>query len=79
MSCALARGMIGAGLTVKAAMALGMIGAVSASAAFARDRCLSLLAKSEAWRGRAGLVFEIGSSILVIAFGAWTLISAMSR
>jgi len=82
MSYALARGMIGAGLTVTAAMALGMIatiGGIALAAAFARDRCLSLLAKSEAWRGRAGLVFEIGSSILIIAFGAWTLISAMSR
>jgi ABC-type nickel/cobalt efflux system permease component RcnA len=38
-----------------------------------------LLAKTEAWRGRAGSVLETGSSIMVIAFGAWTLISAISR
>ena len=82
MSYALARGMIGAGLTVTAAMALGMIatiGGIALAATFARDRFMSLLAKTEAWRGRAGFVLEIGSSILVVAFGAWTLISAISR
>ena len=82
MSYALARGMIGAGLTVTAAMALGMIGTIGGialAATFARDRFMSLLAETEAWRGRAGFVLEIGSSILVVAFGAWTLISAISR
>ena len=68
--------MIGAGLTVTAAMALGMIatiGGIALAATFTRDRFISLLAKTEAWRGRAGFVLETGSSILVIAFGAWTL------
>jgi len=49
------------------------------AATFARDRFMFLLAKTEAWRGRAGSVLETGSSIMVIAFGAWTLISATSR
>ena len=49
------------------------------AATFARDRFMFLLAKTEAWRGRAGSVLETGSSIVVIAFGAWTLISAISR
>ena len=82
MSYALARGMSGAGLTVTAAMALGMIGTIGGialAATFARDRFMSLPAKTKAWRGRAGFVLEIGSSILVVAFGAWTLISAISR
>ena len=83
MSYALSRGMIGAGLTVTAAMALGMIatiGGIALAAAFARDRLMSLLAKTEGWRDRVGLfVLEIGSSILVVAFGALTLINAISR
>ena len=81
MSYALARNMIGAGLTVTAAMALGMIatiGGIALAAAFARDRFMSLLERTEAWRGRAGFVLEIGSSILVVAFGALTLINAIS-
>ena len=79
---ALSRGMIGAGLTVTAAMALGMIatiGGIALAAAFARDRLMSLLAKTEGWRDRVGFVLEIGSSILVVAFGALTLINAISR
>ena len=82
MSYALSRGMIGAGLTVTAAMALGMIatiGGIALAAAFARDRLMSLLAKTEGWRDRVGFVLEIGSSILVVAFGALTLINAISR
>ena len=82
MSYALARGMIGAGLTVTAAMALGMIatiGGIALAAAFARDRFMSLLAKTEGWRDRVGFVLEIASSILVVVFGALTLINALSR
>ena len=36
---------------------------------FARDRFMFLLAKTDAWRGRAGSVLETGSSIMVIALG----------
>ena len=82
MSYALARGLMGAGLAVTAAMALGMIatiGGVALAAAFARGHFMSLLAETEAWRHRAGLVLEIGSSILVVALGSGTLISAISR
>jgi ABC-type nickel/cobalt efflux system permease component RcnA len=82
MSYALARGMIEAGLIVTAAMALGMIatiGGIALAATFARERLMSLLASTEAWRGHAGFVLEIGSSILVFAFGAWTLIATISR
>ena len=48
-------------------------------ATFTRDRFMSLLAKTEAWRDRVAFVLEIGNSTLVVAFGAWTLISAISR
>jgi hypothetical protein len=58
VSYALARGMLVAGLTVTAAMTAGMIvtiGGVALAAAFARDRFVQLLARTEAWRHRAGL------------------------
>jgi len=82
MSYALARGIIAAGLAVTAAMALGMIatiGGIALAAVFARDRFVPLLAETQAWRDRAGFVLEIGSSLLVVALGAWTLVSAISR
>ena len=82
MSYALARGLIGAGLAVTAAMALGMIatiGGFTLAAAYARGRFMSLFAETEAWRGRAGFVLEIASPILVFALGAWTLISGINR
>ena len=69
-------------LASTAAMALGMIATicgVALTATFTRDRFMSLLAKTEAWRDRVGFVLEIGNSTLVVAFGAWTLISAISR
>ena len=75
MSYALARGMIGTGLTVTAAMALGMIatiGGIALAAAFARDRFMSLLAETEAWRGRARFVLR--SEALF-----WSLRSAHGR
>ena len=82
MSYAVARGLIGPGLAVTAAMGLGMIatiGGIALAAVLARGRFMSLFAKTEAWRGRAGFVLEIGSSLLVVALGAWTLISAINR
>ena len=50
MSYALARGLLAAGLAITAAMALGMIatiGGIALAAAFARDRFLGLLARTE--------------------------------
>lgn len=69
MSYALAQNMIGAGLAVTAAMALGMIvtiGTIALAATFGRDRFMSLLTNTEVWRGRVGSVLEIGSSILLM-------------
>ena len=72
MSYALARGMLAAGLTVTAAMTVGMIvtiGGVALAAAFARDRFVGLLARTENWRHRAGLALEVGSATAVIGLG----------
>jgi nickel/cobalt transporter (NicO) family protein len=80
MSYALARGMLAAGLTVTAAMTVGMIvtiGGVALGAAFARDRIAGLLARTENWRHRAGLTLELGSAIAVIGLGALTVLRAL--
>ena len=80
MSYALARGMLAAGLTVTAAMTVGMIvtiGGVALAAAFARDRIAGLLARTENWRHRAGLALELGSAIAVIGLGALTVLRAL--
>jgi nickel/cobalt exporter len=77
MSYALARGMLSAGLAVTAAMTIGMIatiGGIALSAAFARKRFLGLLDRTESWRHRVGTVLEVGGSVLVLAFGLWTVI-----
>jgi len=77
MSYALARGLLGAGLAVTAAMALGMIatiGGIALAAAFARERFMGLLARTESWRHRLGVVLEVGSSVLVLVFGLWMMV-----
>jgi len=77
MSYALARGMLAAGLTVTAAMTVGMIvtiGGVALAASFARDRFVGLLARTENWRHRAGLALEVGSAAAVIGLGILTVL-----
>jgi nickel/cobalt transporter (NicO) family protein len=77
MSYALARGMLAAGLTVTAAMTVGMIvtiGGVAFAAAFARDRFMGLLVRTENWRHYLGSVLEVGSSAAVLGFGVWTVL-----
>jgi ABC-type nickel/cobalt efflux system permease component RcnA len=81
MSYALARGMLAAGLAVTAAMTLGMIatiGGIALAAAFARDRFMGLLARTESWRHHAGLALEVGSSVMVLVFGLWMMLSSLS-
>ena len=81
MSYALARGMLAAGLAVTAAMTLGMIatiGGIALAAAFARDRFMGLLARTESWRHHAGTALEVGSSVLVLVFGLWMMLSSLS-
>ena len=74
MSYALARGLLAAGLAVTVAMAVGMIatiGGIALAAAFARDRFMGLLARTESWRHRVGRVLEVGGSVMVLVFGVW--------
>jgi ABC-type nickel/cobalt efflux system permease component RcnA len=74
MSYALARGMLVAGLAVTAAMTVGMIatiGGIALGAAFARDRFMGLLDRTEGWRHRVGTVLEVGGSVMVLVFGLW--------
>jgi nickel/cobalt exporter len=81
MSYALARGMLAAGLAVTAAMTIGMvatIGGVALAAAFARDRFMELLSRTESWRHHLGTVLEVGGSVAVLAFGVWTLARALT-
>jgi nickel/cobalt exporter len=76
MSYALARGMLGAGLVVTAAMTAGMIaaiGGIALAASFARGRFVRLLSRTEPLRHRIGQVLEIGGSLAVIGFGVWTV------
>ena len=77
---ALARGVLTSGLLIAAAMTVGMIatiGGVALMAAFARDRLLGLLARTENWRHRAGMMFEVGGAVLVLVVGVSTLLGSM--
>src|SRR6478672_671963 len=79
MSYALARGMLGAGLAVTAAMTVGMIatiGGIALAAAFARNRFLGKLDRTEVWRHRAGTVLEVGGSVVVLVFGLWMVLKS---
>jgi nickel/cobalt transporter (NicO) family protein len=81
MSYALARGMLAAGLAVTAAMTVGMIatiGGIALAAAFARDRFMGLLDRTEGWRHRVGMVLELGGSVMVLVFGLWMVLKSLS-
>jgi nickel/cobalt exporter len=81
MSYALARGMLVAGLAVTAAMTVGMIatiGGVALAAAFARDRFMGLLDRTEGRRHRVGTVLELGGSGMVLVFGLWMVLRSFS-
>jgi nickel/cobalt exporter len=81
MSYALARGMLEAGLAVTAAMTVGMIatiGGIALAAAFARNRFLGMLDRTEVWRHRAGTVLEVGGSVVVLVFGLWMVLKSVS-
>jgi ABC-type nickel/cobalt efflux system permease component RcnA len=72
MSYAIARGLLGAGLAVTAAMAVGMIatiGGFAVAAASMRERLMSLLEKTERCRQRLGSFLEVGSSVMVFLLG----------
>jgi ABC-type nickel/cobalt efflux system permease component RcnA len=77
LSYALARGIIGAGLLVTAAMTLGMIaaiGGVALAASLARTRFMALLSRTEGLRHRLGRALEVGGSLAVIGFGLLVLL-----
>jgi ABC-type nickel/cobalt efflux system permease component RcnA len=81
MSYALARGMLGAGLAVTAALTVGMIatiGGIALAAALARNQFMGLLARTEGWRHRAGTALEVGGSVMVLVFGLWMAFRALS-
>jgi nickel/cobalt exporter len=81
MSYALARGMLAAGLAVTAAMTVGMIatiGGIALAAAFARDRFMWLLERTEGWRHRLGTMLEVGGSVMVLVFGLWMVLRSVS-
>ena len=81
MSYALARGMLAAGLEVTAAMTVGMIatiGGIALAAAFARERFMGLLDRTEGWRHRAGTVLEVGGSAMVLLFGLWMVFRSVA-
>ncbi|HSA79704.1 MAG TPA: hypothetical protein VLE23_02710 [Geminicoccaceae bacterium] len=81
LSYALARGILGAGLAVTAAMTVGMIaaiGGVAFAATLARHRFVQFLARTENVRHKIGRALEIGGSLAVLAFGCWTLLRAAS-
>jgi ABC-type nickel/cobalt efflux system permease component RcnA len=81
MSYALARGMLAAGLAVTAAMTVGMIatiGGIALAAAFARDRFMGLLERTEGWRHSVGTVLELGGSVMVLVFGIWMVLRSLS-
>jgi ABC-type nickel/cobalt efflux system permease component RcnA len=76
MSYALARGMVGAGLVITAAMAAGMIvtiGGVAVLAALARTRVKHFFNRSEKWRRSLGNGLEIFGAIAVLALGLLTI------
>lgn len=80
LSYAVARGVLASGLLVTAAMTVGMIvaiGGIALIAAFSRDRLLRLLARTEGWRHRAGMVLELGGAVLVLLLGVSTLLGSM--
>jgi ABC-type nickel/cobalt efflux system permease component RcnA len=81
MTYALAKGMLAAGLTVTVAMTVGMIatiGGLALVAAFARNRLIGLLARTEGWRHRVGMALEVGSSVMVLAFGACVVFQSLT-
>jgi nickel/cobalt transporter (NicO) family protein len=74
MVYASSRGIVGAGLLLTGAMALGMIATILlfvGSAIFLRERALGFLVRTATMRERLGRVLEGGSAVAVIAFGVW--------
>lgn len=74
MVYATTRGIVGAGLVLTSAMALGMIATILAfvgATILLRERALKFLVRSEPWRDKIGRTLESASALAVIAFGIW--------
>jgi nickel/cobalt transporter (NicO) family protein len=68
------RGIVGAGLLLTGAMALGMIATILLfviCTIVLRERALGFLVRTATMRERLGRVLEGGSAVAVIAFGVW--------
>ncbi len=81
MSYALARGLLGAGLAVTAAMAAGMvmtIAAVAVLATVSRTRLMTAFSRTKRVRAWLGRGLETGSAALVLLFGLWVVLTARS-
>lgn len=78
MSYASAHGIIGAGLLLTGAMAMGMIATLLlfvGSTILLRKRALSFFLRTATTRERLGRVLETVSAVAVIAFGMWLLVN----
>jgi nickel/cobalt transporter (NicO) family protein len=78
MVYAVARGIVGAGLLLTAAMALGMIATILLfvlCTIVLRERALRFLARTEPWRERLGRILESAGAAAVIAFGVWLFVN----
>ena len=51
---------------------------IALAAAFARERFMGLLARTESWRYRIGKVLEVGGSVTVLVFGVWMVVSSLT-
>ena len=74
MVYASSRGIVGAGLLLTGAMALGMIATILlfvGSTILLRERMFGFLVRTAATRERLGRALEAGGAIAVIAFGLW--------
>ena len=78
MVYAAAQGIVAAGLLVTAGMALGMIVTIAAfalAAVLLHDRFMLLMERTHHLRRQAGRLLEIASATVIIAFGAWQLVT----
>jgi ABC-type nickel/cobalt efflux system permease component RcnA len=61
-------------------MTVGMIATISGialAAAFARDRFMGLLDRTEGWGHRVGTVLEVSGSVIVVVFGLWMVLRSL--
>jgi ABC-type nickel/cobalt efflux system permease component RcnA len=78
MVYAVAQGIVAAGLLVTASMALGMIMTIAAfalAAVLLRERFMLLMERTHHLRRQAGRALEIASATVIVAFGAWQLVT----